>query len=64
MGEPGYDELVRHAEAHLAAVKAARAPGQRHLLPLLVHPATLAAAPATSPPPPPPRKTAKGKRRR
>jgi hypothetical protein len=63
MGEPGYEELVRHAEAHLAAVKAARAPGQRHLLPLLVHPATLAASPSSAPPPPPPRKAAKGKRR-
>ena len=64
MGEPAYAVLRGHAEAHLAAVKAARAPGQRHLLPLLVHPATLAARPATAPPPAPPRRSAKAKRRR
>ncbi len=66
MGEAAYEELARHAEAHLSAVKSARAPGQRHLLPLLVHPATLAARPAAAPPPPP-RKAAKAgraKRRR
>ena len=44
MGRAGYDVLVQHCEAHLALVDAARArPGGRRLLPLLVHPATLAA---------------------
>ncbi len=43
MGDLAYDELVIRCEAHLAAVKAARATGARKLLPLLVHPATLEA---------------------
>ena len=43
MGEPAYDELVVRCEAHLRAVSAARRAGNRLLLPLLVHPATLAA---------------------
>jgi hypothetical protein len=44
MGDPAYDELVRHCEAHLATVTAARSTAAgRKLLPLLVHPATLAA---------------------
>lgn len=44
MGEPAYDELAARCEAHLAGVAAASAaPGARRLLPLLVHPATLAA---------------------
>jgi hypothetical protein len=46
MGDEGYEELARHCEAHLALVAAARAQGgraHRKLLPLLVHPATLAA---------------------
>ncbi|HET7475497.1 MAG TPA: hypothetical protein VFJ97_05675 [Dermatophilaceae bacterium] len=46
MGKAAYDELVLRCEAHLAAVRAARATGAgatRTLLPLLVHPATLAA---------------------
>ncbi|AKU18008.1 hypothetical protein [Luteipulveratus mongoliensis] len=44
MGDAAYDELVLRCEAHLALVRAARkGPGGRKLLPLLVHPATLAA---------------------
>jgi hypothetical protein len=49
MGSPAYDELVVRCDAHLAlaaaAFKEARkgSPGSRKLLPLLVHPATLAA---------------------
>ena len=43
MGEAGYAELVVRAEAHLAAVAALRSRGKRTLLPLFVHPATLAA---------------------
>ncbi|MGN6752164.1 MAG: hypothetical protein ACTHJJ_06375 [Intrasporangium sp.] len=43
MGEAAYEELVLRAEAHLAQVKAARSRGDRALLPLLVHPATLEA---------------------
>ena len=43
MGEPAYDQLVLRCEAHLRAVTAARRTGNRRLLPLLVHPATLAA---------------------
>lgn len=43
MGESAYDVLVTHCEAHLALAKAARRPGNRTLLPLLIHPATLAA---------------------
>jgi len=43
IGDPAYGELVIRAEAHLAVVKAARAQGARTLIPLMVHPATLAA---------------------
>ncbi|MCH8613890.1 hypothetical protein [Arsenicicoccus dermatophilus] len=43
MGDLAYDELVIRCEAHLATVRAARSTGARTLLPLLVHPATLAA---------------------
>ena len=43
MGDAAYDELAKHCVAHLAVVKAARSNGGRTLLPLLVHPATLAA---------------------
>jgi hypothetical protein len=49
MGSAAYDELVVRCDAHLVAVQAAQAAGSRRLLPLLVHPATLAAqSPATS----------------
>ncbi|NYJ73495.1 hypothetical protein [Allobranchiibius huperziae] len=41
MGDAAYDVLVTHCEAHLALAKAARRPGNRTLLPLLIHPATL-----------------------
>ena len=43
MGEPAYTQLVLRCEAHLRAVTAARRSGNRTMLPLLVHPATLAA---------------------
>lgn len=43
MGRPAYEQLVLRAEAHLAQVKAAGSRGDRALLPLLVHPATLEA---------------------
>ena len=43
MGEAAYAELARHCEAHLELVRTARSNGGRRLLPLLVHPATLAA---------------------
>ena len=43
MGGPAYTQLVLRCEAHLRAVTAARRSGNRTLLPLLVHPATLAA---------------------
>ena len=51
MGQAGYDELATRCEAHLALVAAATttkggsrpSPAGRALLPLLVHPATLAA---------------------
>lgn len=43
IGEAGYAELVVRAEAHLSVLKAARARGARTLIPLMVHPATLAA---------------------
>ena len=44
VGDAAYDVLAEHCAAHLAAVTGARAtPGGRRLLPLLVHPATLAA---------------------
>jgi len=50
MGSAGYDELVVRCEAHLATVAAARkdrTAGSRRQLPLLVHPATLAARAAS-----------------
>ncbi|GAA2157236.1 hypothetical protein GCM10009845_00530 [Pedococcus bigeumensis] len=43
MGEAAYGELEIRCEAHLASVKAARNAYSRKMLPLLVHPATLAA---------------------
>jgi hypothetical protein len=43
MGKPAYAELELRCEAHLASVKAARNAYSRKMLPLLVHPATLAA---------------------
>ena len=44
MGRAAYDVLVTHCEAHLAAASAlAVTPAGRDLLPLFVHPATLAA---------------------
>ena len=44
MGAAAYDVLAGHCRAHLASVAAAEAtPAGRALLPLLVHPATLAA---------------------
>ena len=43
MGQSGYDELVIRCEAYLAVVKHARSAGARALLPLFVHPATIAA---------------------
>jgi hypothetical protein len=49
MGAAAYDELVVRCEAHLVGALAARSAksvgsvGSRRLLPLLVHPATLAA---------------------
>jgi hypothetical protein len=43
MGQPAYDELVIRCEAHMETVRSARRAGKRQLLPLLVHPATLAA---------------------
>lgn len=43
MGEDGYAALVVRCEAHLTAVKGAQTVRSRKMLPLLVHPATLAA---------------------
>lgn len=43
MGEEAYAALEVRCEAHLAAVKAAQTVRSRRMLPLLVHPATLAA---------------------
>ena len=43
MGEQAYAALVVRCEAHLAAVKGAQTVRSRKMLPLLVHPATLAA---------------------
>ena len=49
MGEAAYAELEVRCEAHLASVKAVRASGSRKLLPLMVHPATLAAQDQAAP---------------
>ena len=52
MGQPAYDELVVRCKAHLVAAKAAQSmpsAGSRRLLPLLVHPATLAAGKSQAP---------------
>ncbi|GMA38424.1 hypothetical protein [Mobilicoccus caccae] len=44
MGRPAYDELARRCTAHLASVSAlSHVPEGARMLPLLVHPATLAA---------------------
>jgi hypothetical protein len=43
MGEAAYAALVVRCEAHLATVRRARSAGARELIPLLVHPATVAA---------------------
>jgi hypothetical protein len=43
MGEAAYDELLLRCEAHLETVRRARSTGGRALIPLLVHPATVAA---------------------
>jgi len=43
MGPAAYEELAIRCRAHLVAAEAAQAVGSRKLLPLLVHPATLAA---------------------
>jgi hypothetical protein len=43
MGAAAYAELVVRAEAHLASVRRSRSAGARQLIPLLVHPATVAA---------------------
>lgn len=43
MGEGAYAELVVRCEAHLDSAKRARSAGARALIPLLVHPATVAA---------------------
>ncbi len=43
MGQGAYDQLVVRCEAHLRAVRSAWQTGNRQLLPLLVHPATIAA---------------------
>ncbi len=57
MGPAAYAELVIRGEAHLHLVRSAqRTPAGRALLPLLVHPATLAAAPPGRPRAPRPRK--------
>ncbi len=43
MGDAAYAELADRCDAHLEQVRMARESGNRKLLPLLVHPATLAA---------------------
>lgn len=62
MGEEAYAALVVRCEAHLAAVKGAQTVRSRKMLPLLVHPATLAAGgpgrPRASARRPPPGKSA------
>ena len=45
MGRAGYEELAIRAEAHVAQVRAVGARGAHKLLPLIVHPATIAATP-------------------
>lgn len=47
MGEQAYEALALRCQAHLRSVAAARQIGNRKLLPLLVHPATLAAQDVT-----------------
>ena len=49
MGEEAYDVLVLRCEAHLLNVKLVRSRGARTLLPLLIHPATVAARTPRSP---------------
>ena len=43
MGESAYAQCEVHCEARMASVKALRKTGPGKLLPLMVHPATLAA---------------------
>lgn len=43
MGQEGYDDLVLRCEAHLLNVRLVRSRGARHLLPMLIHPATVQA---------------------
>ncbi len=43
MGEAGYAELEQRCQAHLLNVRLVRSRGARPLLPLLIHPATIAA---------------------
>jgi hypothetical protein len=62
MGPAAYEELAKHCVAHLATVKAARSNGGRRLLPLLVHPATLAAEEAAARPLAPGQRAAKRSR--
>ena len=49
MGTAAYAELVLRCEAHLFGVRVVRARGARQLLPLLIHPATSAAAQSRRP---------------
>lgn len=49
MGEVGYAALTVHCAAHLELVALTRAHGGRRMLPLLVHPATLAAQAKSTP---------------
>ena len=48
MGDAAYDELAERCEAHLARSRRPAAAAARTLLPLLVHPATLAAQEAAA----------------
>lgn len=50
MGKAAYEVLVLRCETHLVSVRTANTPGRRRLLPLLVHPATLAAQADRDPP--------------
>ncbi|GMA18169.1 hypothetical protein MM440_07700 [Arsenicicoccus piscis] len=66
MGDEAYEQLVVHCEAYMRAVKTLRSTGKRELLPLFVHPATLAAEQrpaARTPEAAAPRKSATKKRR-